>query len=463
MLIQSKNTTVTLDADLLPYQQAVDAAGGSISRQDLARYNRFVKAAKRGGYWSAVKWFNMFRCEGGVPALMVNVKHPADAPLTATGFVNGDYDPLIGLIPAANGSKHIATGIIPDTAGMAYNNIHASVVVPTDVGLDNLSGFLLADGRETPNDCKFIVSGLTRVSDRGTDMARGKSIRGISATTNNAFGYMWGSPIGQDYPVAAQAMDTEITLFRAKRFGTWYPTAAPCGGAIMTTYLTPAQMRALHNDLWALSVSFGRLEYRQAKLLGFGDSITAGQVATTDADPDNAFLRQVANALNAQEINLGSPSSTLRGTGSNYLSGYGRRADVLEYINPANAADTWIVNAYGVNDMNGDVAADGDDAIVADYQAKLTTIVAEQKAAGVPATQICVVSVGLVNNGTSLTKSVKYELAAEAVATAQGVRFVNARAVMAANGGVANLGDTVHWNNTGHALIAAAISTQFGV
>ncbi|MGO7089511.1 SGNH/GDSL hydrolase family protein [Rhizobium leguminosarum] len=203
-----------------------------------------------------------------------------------------------------------------------------------------------------------------------------------------------------------------------------------------------------------------------ASLVGFGDSITAGQVAS---DAAHQWLNIVATALGAgTPLNQGIPGTVLQNSndsGGSPRANNGRDRYVADLLG-ANQREMAII-AYGFNDARytGAPTTFNLAQYAMDYREILTGLIA----GGYAANRICVVSpyyitdTGLATGSAGFTGQsravfLQFVAAAAAVAKEFGTYYVDAYAAMLAAGGDSLIsGDNIHPTDAGHAVIAAAV------
>ncbi|NNH67839.1 SGNH/GDSL hydrolase family protein [Rhizobium laguerreae] len=203
-----------------------------------------------------------------------------------------------------------------------------------------------------------------------------------------------------------------------------------------------------------------------ASLVGFGDSITAGQVAS---DAAHQWLNIVSAALGAgTPLNQGIPGTVLQNSndsGGSPLTNNGRDRYVADLLG-ANQREMAII-AYGFNDARYTAAPTTFNLAqyAMDYREILTGLIA----GGYAANRICIVSpyyitdTGLATGSAGFTGQTRavfqqFDAAAAALAKEFGVFYADAYAAMLAGGGASLIsGDNIHPTDAGHAVIATAV------
>lgn len=199
-------------------------------------------------------------------------------------------------------------------------------------------------------------------------------------------------------------------------------------------------------------------------MIGFGDSITAGTGATTEAQ---RWANIVASTRGWSLINSGISATVLQNTVQNTVAVIGGAVT----NNGRDTAATRVTQytpgrvciLYGLNDLRlNDAAISAEN-----YQNDLGEVVDAIVTAGTPANQIVIGSPPYIPsdsyaenapwNGGTAEKHATYVAAAAAVAASKGTKYIDVYAWMLANGGDTLISaDGIHPNDAGHAQIAAA-------
>jgi hypothetical protein len=114
-----------IDPDVTAWEQAVIAAGGSVSTGTRGAVNQFTRAAKAVGLWDKLYAADM--CAGdGLTSAIVRLKVPdgVSRSYTNTNFVSGDYTERGsgGGLVGNTTTKHLDTGINPSTLGYSVSS-----------------------------------------------------------------------------------------------------------------------------------------------------------------------------------------------------------------------------------------------------------------------------------------------------------------------------------------------------
>ena len=235
---------------------------------------------------------------------------------------------------------------------------------------------------------------------------------------------------------------------------------------MLTLLLLIGVSSALHGAALPQSTAACQTLAPTSSLIVFGDSITAGQAASS---PATRWINLVGRKLGAKVFNEGMPGTVLQDVSdtagvSKEGNGRGRLAEVLQKHRIPSAI---LIIAYGFNDaryigspetMNADMFRD-----------QLTEAVQLSHAASFESNRIVIVSPYWISDiglgmgspgfqGQSRRGFEAYVQAASDVARNEGVPFADVYAAMAAYGADALISaDHVHPNDTGHMVIADTV------
>lgn len=213
---------------------------------------------------------------------------------------------------------------------------------------------------------------------------------------------------------------------------------------------------SLYVNVTALPPSGGK------KMVVFGDSWGAGSV-TTDTLHD--FVNLVGKAMGYQIINYSVSGSFLeKRTPVNPFGGATTNMiDEISLIPTYSTAWGLAIIEFGVNDWN----YGGTNYTPANYQTDYTTVLNAFVSAGWPPSKILICGIGFISpalygtQGANVTLTqanlFSFNTSAQAVATSFGTMFFDAFPWMQNNGGIANLGNPIHYGNTGHYWYAQGI------
>lgn len=252
-------------------------------------------------------------------------------------------------------------------------------------------------------------------------------------------------PDRDNFTLGAVKLSVETNFLKAA-----IPELIMCNTALSTTQI--AQVEAY------LANRYGPFDI----VVGFGDSVTAGSVAS---DADHRWLNIIAAAKNWQLINSGDGGTVLENTVQNSVAVIGGAAS-------ANGRDTYtarvtayapnyVLVLYGLNDLRLNDAA----FTVAEFQNDLGEVVDGIITAGISASSIVLGSPPHMTNyagyapwnGGSAVKHDLYRDAVASVAAARGTKYIDVYQWMLDNGGDTLVSvDGVHPNDSGHAAIANA-------
>lgn len=192
----------------------------------------------------------------------------------------------------------------------------------------------------------------------------------------------------------------------------------------------------------ALQAKYGLPETSDC-IIGFGDSITRGTGATTDAE---RWLNKLGTALSKGIKNTGIPSSLLTNATGTTDNGQNRwEAELVE----APYTDT-ICMLYGTNDVSASIAS-------ATYAASLDVIVSGLLAKGYAASKIILGTIPYQQGNANSTRIGEYNTAITNICTSRGLKApAQVYANMLSGGGDSLMADSVHPNNAGHTVIKNA-------
>lgn len=224
---------------------------------------------------------------------------------------------------------------------------------------------------------------------------------------------------------------------------------------------------ALHNALLSqpqIAAIYAKMTQRNYYMVAFGDSITAGSMAS---DAAHHWTNLVAAAKGYSLTNAGLGATVLQNTVQTTVDTIGAAADSNgrdRYVNDVlGACPDVVCILYGLNDLRLNDAAFS----AANFQTDLGEIVDGLTARGIAAQSIVIGSPPYIPaasyalyppyDGGSTVEHAAYVAACAAVAAAKGTRYIDVYQWMIDHGGDALVhADGIHPNDAGHAAIADA-------
>jgi lysophospholipase L1-like esterase len=437
-----------LQTETQTYLNNIITAGGYIDAVTIQALDQFVVTGKRDGWWLTVKEFAPLLGADLTSALVKFKTVTGSNSLVNNNLVAADYKPSVGFSLTANTNKYLGTSFVPSAYSLA-GNISLSAVIPDYNENTSGSGFIISDNPVSGEAQIYIaankpISSMT-MDSRGAAHPGGIRTLTMHYNTSNQYQSYCNGVLMYDYSAQtfSSALNTEITIFKATRSGVVYYQYGSISGLIITSSLTAAQALSINLAMQQLYQSVGRLPIIGGFAEFFGDSITAGQLAS-GVQKRWAYLTTQSIGLN--EMNWGMPSSQLRQTATNVTGGYQR------YIQSMQRNAQTLFCMYGTNDMKtGDVSTNGDSTITTDLQTKLTTMVNAWKAQGKRVILLSPPYCTAVN----AAKNLFYAAAIATVAKNTKVPFADTNNALNDTGSPATyLSDGTHPNDNGYAIVA---------
>ena len=123
--------TISLDEDVQSYLQRINAAGGSIADNTLASLDSFVKELKAENVWDDIHELGTFTGEDLNTALH-KLKYRNEPVLENIGYLESDYDKVLGMVNATGEDKYLGTGYIPRIEMSSEDSGHLSIFISSD-------------------------------------------------------------------------------------------------------------------------------------------------------------------------------------------------------------------------------------------------------------------------------------------------------------------------------------------
>lgn len=302
----------------------------------------------------------------------------------------------------------------------------------------------------------------------------------IRATdVNNTWSIVWATGTWTLYSYASGTPTVRATAAQTLNNAQVYALRVVCLGDVITFSVDGVQKITFTLSLYNTKTIHGLFANNTAqafdnlvvtspqgtnKMLGYGDSITAGFNAS---DAAHRWLNLINATLGYTLINAGISATQLQNTVQNSVSTIGAAADnngqdtLASRVTALHPTKVFVL--YGLNDLRlNDVAY-----TTAKYQASLDAVVSALLATGIGASNIYLGSppyipvasyaLGAPYDGGSTVKHQAYRDAVAAVATIYSTRYIDVYGWMIAHGGDTLISvDGIHPNDSGHAAIANA-------
>jgi lysophospholipase L1-like esterase len=436
-----------LQAETVAYYNDLVSRSGIMEYEVLLAIDRLVANGKLNGWWNKIVELYPF-AGGNLAAALTKLKTAAglNSYLTTNGtWTETDYSLIkgIGYTGTVVSGKYLSTGLIVEnhsitTADMSILAYRTNNAAPTG----GISGW--AHGTNNSGGTNILIgdigtglfaSGLQPYSTR-----RGRGVKLCSIVGTNAKTW-FGQVLSQDrsFTNPATPLSSEFTLYRCST-GTPAYASDLLGFIAVGKGMTTAEGNAFTKAVEDFIYDIGRDNILGGRRICLGDSNTSGQA---NATAKARFSSVICRRKGVTEYNIGAPSSQLRQTAVNVIGGYQKLSQVLTI--PASEFQI----CYGTNDMiTGDVSADGNSTIIADFKAKYKEILQ----AAIDNGWLTLV-LGIPYCDPSLanaTKQAAYRDAQAQAAIEVGVPFVDLYQAMIDTGNPASLmAETLHLNDAG--------------
>lgn len=385
---------------------------------------------------------------GTVANGMKKLKYPGSfSTNTSTGtqaLTDSNYSLAKGVFSSTGGTKRMSTQIVPADHGLSKDNF-CFIVGITDEFTSGGIGYSMLDTKATGRSS--ILLGKNIMGMNGGALTAtipfhrpGTMVwEAMSSNSNVFYTRDFGQVLVPQAPPSV-TFDTAISLMGGRDNAADVYYAYGIGFHFIGSYLTYDEIMTVQKAARTMMQTIGRASATK-DVVTFGDSITFGSGASVYT---NRWSYQYATARGLVERCYGQSGSQFTQRASGLLSGYERWPCLYNY-DILNGGE--VVFFHGVNDARNGVSS-------ATFKTMLLQRVQEALDAGLTGSQIKILSVPQIWDGTSSTTLNNYRDAAMDVCVIKGVHGKDIKTYMIDNGDTAlDSGDHLHPNDTGHGVI----------
>lgn len=440
--IESKYGIANPDPDVFNYLTRVTANGGTLSATEITAVTDFVESMKAEGLWDKMVEVGMFNGDFAAFPVKLKVATGVDDVLVNSGFIAGQYDRYTGI--TTDGVNDLLTGVVPADHGMTGANQAAGVYLCRASG----TGIALGAAGFYMGWADAHTAAMSGVTISGT---AGQAERLMTLTTDGADVKLYLAD-ALDVTATHTSSDATNAVRIGSFIGSFQADDQQVQGYFLSEGLSSTEVATL-SGLWDTFME-ARISAAPVGIVFFGDSITFGLNATTDAD---SYANIVASGLGLTEINSGISGTTLQSPDPDFAANDGR-TNCYSRISARRPSKVHI--QYGVVDIIQTVAGGY---TPANFQAQLEEVIDIILAtSGLTVNDICIGSPSYItaySGDGSDVRAAAYAAAAEAAATVKGTRFADVYAATFEH--PEYLDDGIHPNDAGMAVIASTILAAF--
>lgn len=430
----------TLDDDVQSWVGSIIDAGGTVSGHTAAALDQFVKRGRAEGWYTLLDEVWPF-AGNQMTAALQKLKYDSQAALVNVGVPTTSYAEQKG-IACVTSNQYLTTGYNPVTAGRSVNDISICGVILKPGVYAGTGGYTIgtigSSATDTPLRFDTLGAGLVSpLAGNGNTSWQPKVLGASYGSGTTHHGAIYGNSFYHS-PGTAHSGDinSELEVFRCRRFSTLYYKADLIGIFCVGAYLTATQLKAMQIAMMEFERAIGRENMPVNPIVLMGDSITAGQGSTYT----ERWAAQIHRKKIGPVINLGSNANSL---GETVATDVARTKPKL------------VISALGTNDNGIDTTGTGDATLINAANAKLDAIIADL----VTSQSGMIICSAFYRSDKTETQCRAWAASFAEAARTGGCWFVDMDRIFREHPSVGSLmNDAIHPNQAGHDLIANAIA-----